>query len=409
MGQKDTPLLPAEWDKQQAVFINYSGNSDDAVTTEKVHVVCRDIIRELAAVTQVYVLINEEFRPDSLRQLFDANGIQTKNIYLLPVYRLFSMGVPRDYGPMVVKNRSGGNKIIRFGWDYVGADFINPDTIWSKRREVIRDRYFAQMKQLLKIEVESSPLVLEGGEIEVNGRGTAMLVDSFHLSRNPYLTKKQQEDLLASSLGVKKTIWLREGPAEDPGVGRKSKIIENVYGNGVGGHVDEFARFVNGNTIFLAMPSKAEAQADPIKKITYDRMKINEAILKKSGDQDGRPFHIVHIPVPDVIPETHRIDTTNFQFPISALRHDFPEWRHGDSIQFMPAISYLNFLIFNQLVLIPKYWRPGFSERCKEKDEEVRKIFASYFPDKKIVQIDTWGMNLVGGGIHCWTQQVPAD
>ena len=204
IGQKDAPLLPAEWEKQQSVFINYSGNSDDAVTTEKVHIVCRDIIRELAAVTKVYVLINEEFKPDSLRQLFEANGIQTKNIYFLPVYRLFSMGVPRDYGPMVVKNRNGGNKIIRFGWDYVGADFLNPDTIWAKRREVIRDRYFAQMKQLLKIEVESSPLVLEGGEIEVNGRGTAMLVDSFHLSRNPHLSKNSRRVYWPAALVSKK-------------------------------------------------------------------------------------------------------------------------------------------------------------------------------------------------------------
>ena len=89
------------------------------------------------------------------------------------------------------------------------------------------------------------------------------------------------------------------------------------------------------------------------------------------------------------------------------LREDFPEWKQGEKICFMPAVSYLNHLVFNQLVLIPKYWRPGFPESCKEKDEQVRKIFAAYFPGKKIVQLDTWGMNLVGGGIHCWTQQIP--
>ena len=54
--------MPAEWGKQQGLFINYSGNSNDAETSEKVHKVCRDIIRELSAVTRVYVLINEEYK-----------------------------------------------------------------------------------------------------------------------------------------------------------------------------------------------------------------------------------------------------------------------------------------------------------------------------------------------------------
>jgi agmatine deiminase len=383
-SQTDQLHMPAEWAKQKAVFVNYSGNAEDLVTTEKVQKVCRDIIRELSGVTKVYVLINEEFKPDSLIQLFKSHKINIDNIILLPVYRLFSMGVPRDYGPMIVKNANGGNKIVRFHWDYVGADFIKPDTTWAKRRNFIRDKYFAQVSILLGMEVKSIPLTLEGGEIELNGKGTALMVDSFNLVRNPHLTKKQIESLLYSSLGVKKTIWLKEGVAEDPGVERKSKIIDNVYGNGVGGHVDEFARFVNANTIFLATPTLKEAKSDPIKQITYHRMKANEKILKQSTNQDGKKINIVYVPVPDVVPETHVVDTANLSFPINMLREDFPEWKQGEKIRFMPAVSYLNHLVFNQLVLIPKYWRPGFPETCKEKDEQVRKIFAAYFPGKKL-------------------------
>lgn len=408
IAQVETLLMPAEWEKQKAVFVNYSGNPNDAAVSEKVQGVCRDIIRELSAVTKVYVLINEEYKQDSLKQLFAGTGIQIDNVILLPVYRLFSMGVPRDYGPMIVKSKDGENKIVRFHWDYVGADFINPDTVWAKRREFIRDRYFTQMSELLGMEVQTVPITIEGGEIELNGRGTALLVDSFTLSRNPGLSKKQQESLLHLSLGVKKAIWLREGIAEDPGAGNKAKIIDNIYGYGVGGHVDEFARFVNSNTVFIALPSLKEAGSDPIKKINYDRMKVNENILKQSADQDGKTFNIIYVPVPDVIPETHIVDTTDLKFPITVLRRDFPAWKQGDTIRFMPAVSYLNFLVFNQIVLIPKFWRPGFPETCKLKDEEVRKIFTNYFPEKKIIQIDTWGINRVGGGIHCWTQQVPA-
>ena len=98
-GQTGTLRMPAEWEVQKAVFVNYSGNSEDSITTGKVHRVCRDIIRELSAVTTVYVLINEKDKKDSLQYLFASNGINTDNVILLPVYRLFSMGLPRDYGP----------------------------------------------------------------------------------------------------------------------------------------------------------------------------------------------------------------------------------------------------------------------------------------------------------------------
>lgn len=401
--------MPAEWERQKGIFVNYAGNPADPVMTAKVHASCREIIRELSTVTKVYVLINEEYSQDSLKSLFATKGIRTTNLVFIPVYKLFSMGVPRDYGPMIVKDEDGKNTIIRFNWDYVGADFLNPDTAWVKRRDQIRDRYFNQVSKLLGMEVQSIQQTIEGGEIELNGKGTALLVDSFNLQRNPRLTKKQQESLLRHSMGVRKIVWLREGVAEDPGPGVKARISGNIYGYGVGGHVDEFARFVNSSTIFLAMPSAQEVKSDSLKKITFERMTANESILRQSTDQDGEPFRIVHIPVPDVLPELHIVDTADFRFPVSALRHDFPEWKHGDSIRFMPAVSYLNFIVFNQIVLIPKYWRPGFPESSRRKDEVVRKIFAGQFPGKKIVQIDTWGINCVGGGIHCWTQNIPVD
>lgn len=32
------------------------------------------------------------------------------------------------------------------------------------------------------------------------------------------------------------------------------------------------------------------------------------------------------------------------------MKRDFPEWKHGDTVFFMPAVSYLNFIVVNQLV-----------------------------------------------------------
>lgn len=278
----DQLIMASEWEKQEAVLINYSGDPEHSPTTSQVHEVCINAIRELATVTKVFVLINEEFGVDSLKQVFVSRGIQTDNVTLVPVYELFSMGVPRDYGPMITTNEKGERVLMRFDWDYIGADFENPDTVWTKERDYIRDRYFDQMSKLLKMNVKSVPLAIEGGEIEMNGKGTAIMVDSFNVSRNPGLTKEQLQSLLEQNLGVKKLIWLREGVAEDPGVGRKARIADNIYGYGVGGHIDEFCRFINDTTLFLAMPSVDETMSDPIKKITYDRMKVNEDILNNA-------------------------------------------------------------------------------------------------------------------------------
>lgn len=404
---KGTHRMPAEWEMQSAVLVNYSGPSEYSDMREGVHAGTRDIIRELALVTKVYVLINEEFNKDSLARLFHAAKIDTSHVVLLPIYRLFSMGVPRDYGPMVVKDANGKNTLLRFHWDYVGADFVNPDTAWVRERETIRDRYFEQLSQLLGMSIVKSPLAIEGGEIELNGAGVAMLVDSFSRRRNPVFSTKQYDSLLAASLGVTKVIWLSEGVAEDPPPFPPKSIAGNIYGYGVGGHIDEFARFANKNTIFLAMATQEEAASDPLKKINLDRMNVNLDILKKTTDKDGKPFDIVFMPIPDVVPVTYKIDTAKMEFPVSALYQDHPEWKQGDSIRFMPAVSYLNFLVFNDLLLIPKYYKPGFPESCMEKDALAKALFEKYFPDKKIVQIDPWGINFAGGGIHCWTQQIP--
>lgn len=404
------PVAPyrmlAEWEKQEAVILTYSGDPDDPVTTEKVHRSTRSFIKAVSPHLKIYLLISVSHSKDSLLQLFRNEQSNLSNLELVAVPYLFSMGVARDYGPMITRDASGLRKLLQFEWDYVGADFIHPDTAWTRRKNLRRDRYFNQMSQLLGIGVMKSPLAIEGGEIELNGKGVALIVNSFTRRRNPFISDKEFDSLLQASLGVTKLIRLREGIAEDPAPGQ-SRLFGNLYGSGVGGHVDEFARFVNPATIFLAMPDAAEATADPIKKISYERMKINEQLLMAARDQEGKPFTIVHLPVPDVVPDEFVMDTSSVMHPVASLHREYPDLKNGDRIRFLPAVSYLNYVVLNDLVIIPAYWRPGFPESSKQEDEQVRALYARYFPGKTIIQLDPWGMNYGGGGFHCWTQQVP--
>ena len=79
----------------------------------------------------------------------------------------------------------------------------------------------------------------------------------------------------------------------------------------------------------------------------------------------------------------------------------------GDTVHFVPSSSYLNFLITNKTVYEAKYWEEGKSEIAKEKDEKARQIVKQYFPDRNIYQISTLETNHNGGGLHCWSMQIP--
>lgn len=404
-SQQSGYTFPSESAKQEAVIVTYSGDPDDLVMTGKVHSVTQQLLRLVTPSMKVFLLINEKDNEDSLLQLFTSNGIDTRNIQMVKVYKLFSTGVARDYGPIVVKNSRGERKLLRFQWDYAGADFLNPDPGHVKFIDDVRGRYFSQMKSLLQMDVITNPLAIEGGEIESNGAGVAMLVDSFTLRRNPSFNKTQMNSMLHQAMGIRKLIWLSEGVAEDPVPGR-SRIHGDIYGNGVGGHIDEFARFADERTVLLAMPDSTDE--DPIKKINYQRMKKNYEVLKAAVDAKGNPFKIILMPVPTVLPDQLTIDTTKYSYPVSQLIDEYPELKHQSTVKFLPAVSYLNYVVLNDIVIIPEYWREGFPQRCKDDDAKVKQLFRELFPSKKIIAINPWGMNYAGGGVHCWTQQIPA-
>lgn len=86
----------------------------------------------------------------------------------------------------------------------------------------------------------------------------------------------------------------------------------------------------------------------------------------------------------------------------------YVDLHEGDSIRYIPAASYLNFLVTNRRVFAPAYWREGLPEGMRAKDERMRAILAACFPDRTIVQVDPRAINWRGGGVHCWTQQQPS-
>jgi agmatine deiminase len=140
----------------------------------------------------------------------------------------------------------------------------------------------------------------EGGATEVNGKGTLILNEATVFQRNPGLAKEEIESEFKRVLGVTNIIWMKKGLADDP-LHFFRRIAGKYVGGGTGGHTDEFVRFANATTILLAWIDESEKDMNPINQMNYERMNENLKILEEARDQDGHPFKVVKVPLPDLI------------------------------------------------------------------------------------------------------------
>jgi agmatine deiminase len=391
---KSEYFFPAEWEPHRGIIISF----DNELKADSASV---NMVKALSSSMKVYCIILGDSLIPYYKNWFQKENAITDSIQFI----LFGVSDPyciRDPIFFLINNQHE-LKIMDFRWTYWGT---SPQ---SDHSDTIRKAFINNFCGNFQYPVVQSDMVAEGGAIEVNGKGVLLQVESVNLQRNAKLTKDMQEMELKKNLGVSKIIWLKQGPADDPA---GDTIITGHYlgMGGVRGHVDEFCRFANAKTIFLTYPETEDTLNNPVSKITLERMKINYKILEGSTDQNGKHFKIVKFPDPDLDPIRWIIDTLSSKNNVSSfskyLVNTF-RFKNHDTCYFVPASSYLNYLVTNNKVLIPKYWREGKPLSTKLKDERARIIFAKYFPDREIIQINPTGMNYRGGGMHCWSQQIP--
>lgn len=225
---------------------------------------------------------------------------------------------------------------------------------WGAKQDHDQDAKVADfVAKKANVERIRTKLVLEGGGIEVDGHGTALITESCVLNnnRNPGVTKSDCEAELKKLLGLKKIVWL-------PGI--KGKDITD-------GHTDFYARFVG--------PGVVVASYDPDPK-SFDHAvtKRHLEILRSETDAEGRKIEVVVLEAPATVREKFASD-------------EF-------------AAGYVNFYVCNGAVIAPEFGDVNADLAAKEK-------LQSLFPKREIVQINIDGIAAGGGGIHCATQQEP--
>jgi agmatine deiminase len=224
---------------------------------------------------------------------------------------------------------------------------------WQRDEEIGRRMAAAAGADAADAMHQGRRVVLEGGAIEVNGRGTLLTTEECLLGtvqqRNPGLGRADYERVFAERLGAGKVIWLERG----------------IAGDDTHGHVDDITRFVAADTVVTVVePDPAHPNHAPLQE--------NLRRLRAARDQDGNPLRVLELPMPGAV----RCDGLG-----------------------LPA-SYGNFYIANGLVLVPV-----FNDR---NDRIALDLLAGLFPDREVVGIYAGDLVLGFGALHCLTQQQPA-
>lgn len=300
------------------------------------------MVRAIAHQERVCLLVNDgRSQAEAAERLSRAGtALDRVSFFAIPTVDVWI----RDYGPTFITRKEGGTSLALNDWVFNG---------WGRKYKgyLEDDSVAREMKRLLDAPVFEHSVVLEGGSIDVNGRGTCLTTEQCLLNpnRNPHMDRNAIERLLGDSLGIDHFIWLGEG----------------IAGDDTDGHIDDIARFVDPTTVVCALTGDSGDE-------NYAPLRDNYERLQEAMDQDGRKLCVVPLPLPGRV----AYDGTR-----------------------LPA-SYANFYIANGAVLVPTY--------NHENDRQAVGILSDLFPGRKVLGIPCAPLVIGLGAIHCVTQQEPA-
>lgn len=382
-------VLPPEWEPHDAVWFTYSGTSPDTVLDQ--------VVLRMDSSTLVICAADNDSLARTIAARWDSLGIAPGRYRMEVLSDSLEGPCVRDAGPIFLRQRDGSLAVLDADWNYYG-DHENV-VGYSPAQLAFEDSFPTMLARRMGLPVVHSDLVIEGGACEINGRGDLLQAEAVMMQRNPGWSKDSITTELKRLFGARRVIWLKEGPTEDSWY-LDPRIYGRIFNQGTGGHVDEFCRFVNDSTVLLAWPEDDELE-DSVQLITRQRMEVDRRILEEAG------LVVVEAPTPVTEYYPYSVDSTRW-YDRRVVLERYPDLHHGDTIRYIPAAGYLNFLITNGCVAAPAYWHEGLPVAMREKDERMHALLAQYFPDRRIVQVDPRAINWHGGGMHCWTQQQPS-
>ena len=400
-----------EFEKQESVLLIWP-LSPHATAQLNNDLVSTQIIQSIVDEVKVIVCCFDEVVQQRAQKALTDYGVDTALVrfVIFPAEIVY----PRDFGAEVMIGDLGNRKRVDFRFNTYG--FASEEDDIS-----ILLRGFGKFHAELEGITDSTPstLISEGGDREFNGCGVMMAIHETEVAkRNPQKTTLEVEQELKRVFHLEKILWIPQCSYDDelpfsgaiPAVDGRMNSYRSSSANG---HIDEICRFAGKDTIIIAHVSEEEANAGKLHALNKARLDLAYEAVKNARNHDGKPFIIHRMPVPEPI-----------YIDLYPEDDGFSLWRKANvamggvlldgtpfppaPINVLPALSYCNFLIANNVVVAQKYYEKGMPEIIREKDEKALKVLQTAFPDRRIIQINTLSLNLYGGGIHCHTRNIPA-
>lgn len=339
--QKRQLFLPAEWHRQQMVQLTWPHEGTDwNYMLAEVEACFLEIAKAISKRERVLVVAPDT---DAVGKQLEEAGARMQNITLFQCETNDTWA--RDHAFITLL----GDNVPHY------VDFCFNG--WGRKFEASLDNAINGKlydSGIVKGEYEDcTSLVLEGGSIESDGKGTILTTSQCLLAphRNQPMERDDIEKCLKRMLHADRVLWLDYG---------------NLIGDDTDGHVDTIARLAPNDTIvYMQCTDKNDAQHDDLAEMERQISELRTA--------EGKPYRMLALPSPSPI--------------------------HDEDGERLPA-TYANFLVINGAVLYPTYAQP-------ENDAKAAEVLKEAFPSLEIVGIDCRALIKQHGSLHCVTMQYP--
>lgn len=349
-------VMPGEWAPQEAVWMIWPYRTDNwRANGRPAQQAFAQVAAAISQTTPVFMAVPKA-------EMTNAQQVMPENITLVEMES--DDAWMRDTGPSIVKNSKGERIGIDWVFNAWGGEKGGLYFPWDQDQLIAK-----KVSKFHDIKTYSTPLILEGGAIHVDGEGTLLTTSECLLNenRNSHLTQAEIENVLKECLGVSTFIWLPLG----------------VYNDETDGHVDNMCCFVRPGEVALHW-------TDDVNDPQYPRSLAALKVLENSRDALGRQLKVWKLPAPG---------------PLYASEDETIDVEKGNAIERIEgnrlAGSYVNYLISNKQIIFPL-----LDERT---DDQAKAILQQMYPDYLITGVEAREILLGGGNIHCITQQIPAS
>jgi agmatine deiminase len=331
--------LPAEWEPQDGVLLAWPHvHTDWAPYLDETLAVYRQLVETITRFESVVMVASD---PATVHAAL-GDGIPHERLHVYPVDTQDTW--TRDYGPITVR-RHGVPRLLDFQFNGWGNKFA------ADRDNRVTAALHAQ-GGFGTTPLDPVDLILEGGSIESDGRGTLITTRTclLHPNRNTAVSHQKLEKALCRYLGVTRILWLEHG---------------SLAGDDTDAHVDTLVRLAPNDTLVYVRCDDPDDEH-------HAALALMEAELKELRTATDQPYRLMPLPWPQAC-----YDTDGSRLPA----------------------TYANFLIINGAVLVPVYNDP--------QDAAALAVLGAAFPDREIVGIDCRTLIRQHGSLHCVTMQLP--